>query len=117
MVALTLMDIQVNIHKEFLYYTLVADKTQGVFKSISAGSGVKNLKKESNSSIQIAFPPLPEQKAIAKTLQTWDTAIETTEKFITEKEKQFTWLVDMLIRRRSKVWGHLKTENIFSIGI
>ena len=41
------------------------------------------------SEYPIALPPLPEQKAIADLLTTWDDAIEKTEKLIHAKEKRF----------------------------
>ena len=46
---------------------------------------------------QVPLPTLPEQKAIASLLETWDTAIEKTEALIAEKEKQFKWLLKTLI--------------------
>ncbi|MCK5130593.1 MAG: restriction endonuclease subunit S [Candidatus Sabulitectum sp.] len=45
----------------------------------------------------VIFPPLPEQKAIADLLSTWDEAIEKTEKLIKAKEKRFKWLLNELI--------------------
>ena len=45
----------------------------------------------------VLFPPLPEQKAIADLLTTWDEAIEKTERLIQAKEKRFKWLLNDLI--------------------
>ncbi len=41
--------------------------------------------------------PLPEQKAIADLLSTWDEAIEKTERLIQAKERRFKWLLRELI--------------------
>jgi type I restriction enzyme S subunit len=47
--------------------------------------------------LDVYIPPLPEQKAIADLLSTWDEAIEKTERLIQAKEKRFKWLLRRLI--------------------
>ncbi len=49
------------------------------------------------SKYYVILPSLPEQKAIASLLETWDAAIEKTEALIAAKEKQFKWLLKTLI--------------------
>jgi type I restriction enzyme S subunit len=49
--------------------------------------------------IKIQLPPLPDQKAIATLLSTWDEAIEKTERLIRAKEKRFKWLLNDLIHQ------------------
>ena len=49
------------------------------------------------ASLPVLLPPLPEQKSIASILETWDTAIEKTERLIAAKEKHFKWLLKTLI--------------------
>ena len=61
-------------------------------RSAQPGANAKDF-----SSFRIPLPTLPEQKAIASLLETWDTAIEKTEALIAEKEKQFKWLLKTLI--------------------
>lgn len=45
----------------------------------------------------VHIPSFPEQKAIASLLETWDTAIEKTEALIAAKEKQFQYLISLMI--------------------
>ena len=61
-------------------------------RSAQPGANAKDF-----SSFRILLPTLPEQKAIASLLETWDTAIEKTEALIAAKEKQFKWLLKTLI--------------------
>ena len=67
----------------------------------SCASGTSNsmvkINKKTVEKIPILLPPLPEQKAIANLLSTWDEAIEKTERLILAKEKQFKWLLRELI--------------------
>ncbi len=74
---LTFQEIKTNIlDRDFLYYLLSQSKTQAIFTSISAGSGVQNLKKETVSEVELLIPPLLEQKRIVSVLETWDQLIE-----------------------------------------
>lgn len=69
---LALKNISNSIDKSFLYYLLSSEKIQYLFKTLSAGSGVQNLKKETVSSAFVLFPPIEEQNKIASILETWD---------------------------------------------
>ena len=60
------------------------------------------LTSEAYTKIKIPLPPLPEQRAIADILQSWDTAIEKTEALIAAKEKQFDWLISEQLRGVTK---------------
>ena len=60
-------------------------------------TGVPQLTVPQASKYHVILPSLPEQKAIASLLETWDTAIEKTEALIAAKEKQFKWLLKTLI--------------------
>lgn len=48
--------------------------------------GIPQLPGESLAKYKVELPPLPEQKAIADLLSTWDSAIEKTERLIAAKE-------------------------------
>ncbi len=64
---------------------------------------------------QVTLPPIPEQKAIADLLYTWDEAIEKTERLIQEKEKRFKRLLNDLIYMPGKggKWKQLRTKSLF----
>lgn len=55
--------------------------------------------------LPILLPPLPEQKAIADLLSTWDEAIEKTERLIQVKEKQLRQMSRWLL------FGHQRLGN------
>ena len=59
-------------------------------------------------------PTLPEQKAIASLVETWDTAIEKTEALIEVKEKQFKWLLKTLIsdQQGNPEWRKVKLGDV-----
>ncbi len=79
------------------HITVVAPMNVQATDQIAFGATVKHIKVEDTYKIPILLPPLPEQKAIAATLSTWDEAIEKTEQLIAAKERQLkqisTWLL------------------------
>ena len=88
-------------HNEYLYYWFVVKDlakfcNDGLVPVINA----KNLKGQ-----KISLPPLPEQKAIADLLSTWDEAIEKTERLIQVKEKQLRQMSRWLL------FGHKRLGN------
>lgn len=69
------------------------------------GANRFKLSKASLEKIPILLPPLPEQKAIADTLSTWDTAIATLERLIAAKERSFRHVRAQTIHDVSRVHG------------
>jgi len=82
-----------SIESEFLYYTIGHEK----LSRIADTSTIPQINNKHINPYKITVPPLPEQKAIADLLSTWDEAIEKTERLIQAKEKQFGWLLRELI--------------------
>lgn len=81
---LAFKNISKEIKTEYLYYILSSDKIQNTFHSLAMGSGVKNLKRESVSSIEIKFPEIEKQNKILTILSTADEKISINKRF---KEK------------------------------
>lgn len=69
--------------------------------------------------IKFLLPPLPEQKAIAKVLSTWDKAIEKTQELIKLKEQRKKYLMQQLLTGKKRLkgfkgeWKEMALENCF----
>ena len=74
-----------------------------------------SLNTEIIGALPIYLPSYEEQKSIAKSLQTWDAAIEKTEALIDAKERQFGWLQNELMRKNSQGWALKSLKDISSI--
>src|SRR6185503_18477042 len=54
--------------------------------------------------------PLPEQKAIAQLLSTWDVAITKTQTLIAKKEERKKWLMQNLLTGKKRLKGFEDTK-------
>lgn len=85
-----------RVHSEFLYYTILGEK----LSRIADTSTIPQINNKHINPYKILLPPLPEQKAIADLLATWDVAIEKTERLIEAKERRFRGLMQALLREK-----------------
>lgn len=99
----------------FIYAQTQTTKYWEWIQSVSMRSGQPGINAEEFKNLPLVIAPLPEQKAIAKTLQTWDTAIEKTETLIAAKRRQFEWLRSHAIKNTKnssvKYFGDFLTES------
>ena len=74
----------------FGWYYLNTPEARSYFKRKASGTSSSMVKITSATvrSLEIPYPPLPEQRRIAEFLGTWDEAIEKFEQLIAAKEKQ-----------------------------
>ncbi|WPJ97771.1 restriction endonuclease subunit S [Coraliomargarita algicola] len=86
-----------GIDPKYVLYYLVGSKHKLMRLVDSAGHGTGRLNTDLLKAFPILLPPLPEQKAIAAVLSTWDAAIEKTERLIEAKERRFRGLMQELI--------------------
>ncbi|MEN9649112.1 MAG: hypothetical protein RL094_79 [Candidatus Parcubacteria bacterium] len=107
---LALMDISSSVNKDFLYYLLSSSRIQSVFRSISAGSGVQNLKKETVSEVVIHIPKIKEQTAIANILTATDNEIDSLEKKLSIFKEQKRYLLNNLITGKIRTPETLSTK-------
>lgn len=88
-------------------------------RQLSQGGNQANLNGELIKSIRVLLPPLPEQRAIAAILSTWDRAIEQTTRLIRAKRRVKKGLMQQLLTgmRRltgfSEAWQWLKAGEVF----
>ncbi|MCE5225858.1 MAG: restriction endonuclease subunit S, partial [Porphyromonadaceae bacterium] len=85
----------------------------------SCASGTSNsmvkINKKAVENIPVILPALPEQKAIADLLSTWDEAIEKIERLIQAKERRFKRLLNDLIYVPTMEgrWKQVRTKSLF----
>ncbi len=87
----------------YLYYWLQQKKP--FFERIAVGSTIKTIGLGVFKKLGGAFPPLPEQRRIAKILGTWDRAIETLESLIAAKERRKQAIMEQLLTGRKRLPG------------
>ncbi|MCX7648983.1 MAG: restriction endonuclease subunit S, partial [Flavobacteriales bacterium] len=89
----------------FRTYVLKNQQVIRELRRIATGTSVYSVSKNNLSKVKIALPPLPEQKAIARVLSTWDEAIHKTEQLIAQKELQKKWLMQQLLTGKKRLKG------------
>lgn len=77
-----------KVDGRWLSFVLGSIRYRARLSALATGTSnsMKNITKGDVKSLPILLPPLPEQKAIADLLSTWDSAIEKTERLIAAKE-------------------------------
>jgi len=110
------------ILNEYLENYLRSPIVKKYIQSCASGTSLSMVKinKTVVEKIPILLPPLPEQRAIADFLSTWDEAISKSERVIQAKEKRFKWLMQTLISEpqnthKNTKWKKGKLEDICSI--
>lgn len=99
--ALFTKEFLINVNTNFLAYKL---QYEDLSKLRSKGG--QPLISQNPIYIQkISLPPLPEQKAIARVLSTWDEAIRLTQDLIAQKELQKKWLMQVLLTGKKRLEG------------
>jgi type I restriction enzyme S subunit len=77
------------------------------FFSARGGTGNQaNVGIQDLASMKVILPPLPEQKAIANVLSTWDEAIRITENLRAQKEFRRKWLMQNLLMGKKRLKGY-----------
>ena len=93
---------------DFLYYTILNSEYQ--LTRLGNGSTFLEISKTDFENFKIPLPPLPEQKAIANILSTWDKAIQKTQALISQKEQEKKWLMQNLLTGKKRLKGYENTK-------
>jgi type I restriction enzyme S subunit len=93
----------------FLFHYCKSYQSRKYFIRHSKVATMTTIDQSDLGRLPIALPPLPEQKAIAALLSTWDEAIEKTERLIQAKEKQLRQMSRWLLFGHKRL-GNQKTE-------
>jgi len=102
-----------SIYSGFLHQYVQLEVVGRWLERNALGQTMLNLNTEIVSNLPITFPLLPEQKAIADLLATWDEAIEKTERLIQAKERRLKGMMQRLISKKCNLWLHLKPTKMF----
>ncbi|MCA0333247.1 MAG: restriction endonuclease subunit S [Bacteroidetes bacterium] len=89
--------------KENVIAHYITEFVNGILQIHQESGGIPQLTGEQISKYKIIIPPLHEQKAIAQVLSTADTAINTTEKLIVQKELRKKWLMQQLLSGKRRL--------------
>ena len=81
----------------FLGYLLNQDDARRQLNRLGQGHSVVHIYSSGLGTLKIPIPPLPEQRAIARILSTWDKAIQTLQKLIEKKEERKKGLMQVLL--------------------
>lgn len=73
----------------FIYYVLTSERFVANAASRSFRTGLPKINREDLESIEIALPPLPEQRKIAEILRSWDAALEALTALRTAKTRRY----------------------------
>lgn len=102
-------------HYQYLYQLFSSEMyNKQVYRNL--GATINSINSSDFYKFRFLFPPLPEQKAIADLLSTWDEAIEKTERLIWAKEKRFKQLLNDLIHqgRSNHTWKGYNLSDLCS---
>jgi len=83
----------------------LADYLNNGFQIHYESGGIPQLPGKTLGNYSILLPPLPEQRRIAEILSTWDGAIETTQKLITNARAQKKALMQSLLTGKKRLTG------------
>jgi len=97
------------------YFTFSMKYLEYLLKAKTAGSGIPHVDKGIVKNLEIAKPPLPEQRAIASVLSKVDDAIAATKNTIAKAEQLKKALMQNLLTGRLKPDGTRRTDDEFYI--
>ena len=103
-----------KINSEFLVQALDSGAFRLQADKFAIGEAQKTVTLDNLRKMTINLPPLSDQLKIAETLSVWDSAIEKTEKLISEKEKMFNAISQRFFRKsgvKHKISEYLSIRN------
>lgn len=108
-VALLRADSSMMIN-EYLLQFIKSPVGQKIIQDEVSGQAITRITLEKIKHFKVTFPPLPEQRAIAKLLSTWDEAINQSNQLIAQKERRKKWLMQNLLTGKKRLKGFDNTK-------
>ncbi len=95
--------VESNFYMNYVFNSL---EILGQLKARATGTtSVAAIYGRDLNSVKFVLPPIPEQRAISNVLSTWDTAIQTTQELISQKEQKKKWLMQNLLTGKKRLTG------------
>lgn len=94
-----------DLNNRFLLAVLLNSRFLNFARSVSYRTGIPKINRDELDDYLHPLPPLPEQRAIADCLSTWDQAIQTLTQLITQKELRKKWLMQQLLTGKKRLPG------------
>ena len=92
-----------GVESVYLSYSLNSDLITRHKRRLGQGHSVVHIYSSGLKTLHVPFPPLPEQKKIAKILSIWDQAIEQTCKLIDAKKRRKKALMQQLLTGKKRM--------------
>jgi len=102
---LYLLKLQSNIESKYLYYFLKSDLGQAKLKAINASTSLGAIYKDDVKKLEILYPPIDEQRAIATALSDIDFLISSLNKKIEKKKAIKQSLMQQLLTGKKRLPG------------
>jgi type I restriction enzyme S subunit len=109
-----------KLTREYCYYFLTRPEIRKYLESLSQRSGGQTgIEMDKLRSYPLPLPPLPEQRAIADILSTWDRGIEKLQQLIAAKQKHKKALMQQLLTGKKRFpefieeWKEVRMGDIF----
>ncbi|MFA0120192.1 restriction endonuclease subunit S [Vibrio sp. 10N.261.48.A2] len=93
---------------DFLFYNLQSVSTQRAVFKLAGGSTFSRINLGEIRKLKSIYPPITEQRKIAKILSIWDKAITTTEKLIETSKQQKKALMQQLLTGKKRLRSSTK---------
>lgn len=104
-----------RVSTEFLFQFVRSPIGQARLLGKTLGSAQQVINLKDLREVLVPTPPLPEQRMIAETLSTWDSAIATVEKLITNASAQKSALMQQLLSGKRRLPGFTDEWRIVSL--
>jgi type I restriction enzyme S subunit len=98
------------VNPRYLAHYLASQPERNRLNRLNDSGAKSGLSLQTISRFPVLLPSLPEQKAIADLLSTWDKAIGKTDRLIQAKERRFKWLLQELISEPRNTLNGAKWE-------
>ncbi len=92
-----------DLNVDYLFHYMLGPSFYKIAVSMSMRTGMPKINRADLNAVSILVPPLSEQGIIARTLSTWDKAIETVEKLIENSQAQKKALMQQLLTGKRRL--------------